>query len=123
MKDEEYIGYKIMKYESGKIISGADNRQSFVAEKNQDIEMYGNGIYLGMSKDYVMNYYSGLADEEVLLTLKFKKSSIIFGSLDDREPELSVRKATIIDIEKLVDGELIQEVKQVQKPKNKKFKI
>lgn len=115
---EEYLtGYKVMKAEDGKIISGADNRQSFSIEKNKEIEMYGNGIYLGMDKDYVFNYYSGLADEEVLLTLKFKKSDIITGSLDDREPELSVRKAIITDFQNIIEGELIK-----PEPKKKKLK-
>jgi len=115
---EEYLtGYKVMKTENGKIISGADNRQSFSIEKNKEIQMYGNGIYLGMDKDYVFNYYSGLADEEVLLTLKFKKSDIITGSLDDREPELSVRKAIITDFQNIIEGEIVK-----PEPKKKKLK-
>lgn len=114
--DEYLTGYKIMKTENGKIVSGADSRQSFPLEKNKSIDMYGNGIYLGMDKDYVFDYYSGLADEEVLLTLKFKKSDIITGSLDDREPELSVRKAIITDFQNIIEGELI-------KPESKKKKL
>lgn len=116
--DEYLTGYKIMKTENGKIVSGADSRQSFPLEKNKSIDMYGNGIYLGMDKDYVFNYYSGLADEEVLLTLRFKKSDIIVGDLNDREPELSVKKATIIDFQHIIEGEFVQ-----PSPKKRKLKI
>lgn len=120
MEDKEYIGYKVMKTENGKIISGKDSRQNFNLEINKDFSMTGNGIYLGMDKDYVMTYYSGLADEEVLLELKFKKSDIITGSLDDREPEISVRTAKILSFKNIIDGEIIeQNKKKVNKNKIK----
>jgi hypothetical protein len=115
MENKEYIGYKVMKTENGKIISGKDSRQKFDLKINKEFEMTGNGLYLGMDKDYVMTYYSGLADEEVLLELKFKKSDIITGSLDDREPEISVRKAIILSYSKIIDGEFVPD-----KPSTKK---
>lgn len=120
MENQEYIGYKVMKTEKGKIISGKDSRQTFNLELNKEFEMYGNGLYLGMDKDYVMTYYSGLADEEVLLELKFKKSDIITGSLDDREPEISVRKAVILSYCHIIEGELVPE-KTTAKKKVKPF--
>lgn len=116
----DLIGYKIMRTENGRVIAGADSRQSFDLELGTDIKMQGNGIYLGMSKDYVMTYYSGLADEEVLLTLQFKKSDIIVGDLNDKEPELSLKTVKVIGIEYLEEGELIE--KPVKKA-NSKLKI
>lgn len=118
MKDKDLIGYKIMEIKNGKIISGADKRQSFDLELNKEIQMYGNGIYIAMSKDYVMNYYSGLADEEVLLTLKFNTDDIIIGNLEDKEPELSVKKAIILNFENIIEGELVKKNIKNFKSKN-----
>lgn len=63
--------------------------------------MPGDGIFLAPTRQYVLDYYSGLADEEVLLTLEFDPDKLITGNLADREPELSVREATIVEYEKL----------------------
>lgn len=89
------IGYKVMQVENGRLIAGADKRLTFPLKKGV-ISMRGNGIYLGMSASYVRDYYSGLADEEVLLTLEFDESDITTGNINDREPELSVKKAKIV---------------------------
>lgn len=118
-KDKEYTGYKVMAYNEGNIISGADNRQKFNLSVGSEISMTGNGIYLGTNKDYVMNYYAGLADEEVLLEVTFKKSDIITGSLTDREPEISVKKAVLKSFKHIIDGEFVQEEKNKIKRKMK----
>ena len=93
------VGYKIMNTDGRKVISGADSRQSFNLKKNAEIRMKGDGIYVGTSKQYVLDYYSGLADREVLLTFHFKKEDITSGNIEDREPELSLRSAKLIDWE------------------------
>ena len=63
--------------------------------------MPGLGLYLAPTRRYVLDHYSGLADEEVLLTLEFDPSKLTSGNLSDREPEFSVREATIVDYEVL----------------------
>ena len=120
--DEVIIGYKVMRLENDSIISGANSQYAFNLEIGSIISMEGNGIYMGTNKDYVLNYYSGLADVESLLTLEFSKSDIVTGSLDDREVEISVRKAKIIDTQLIVEGELIQKTKSNQ-PKVSNQKI
>lgn len=113
----KYVGYKVMPLENGILIAGADKRQTFELKKNTNIKMNGNGIYIGMDKDYVMDYYSGLAEEEVFLTLEFNKADITTGNIEDKEPELSLRTAKIIDIHKIEDGEIIENKKKVKKNK------
>lgn len=94
------IGYKVMhvsddyKY----IISGANNRLRFAMEV-KSISMPGNGIYIGTDKEYVLDYYSGLHDNEVLLTVEFDENTIITGNINDSEPEISVSYVRIIDKE------------------------
>jgi hypothetical protein len=117
---EKIIGYKVMKFDNDKIISGADNRQAFNLEVGSTIEMTGNGIYLGVNKEYVHSYYAGLADIEVMLTLEFNKSDIITGQLTDKEPELSVRKAKILNTELIVDGEYVKKPTVKDEKSNKK---
>ena len=95
------IGYKVMPLRDGQLRSGADGRQEFVLEVGAVIEMPGNGVYLAPHRDYVLTYYSGLADEEVLLTVEYDEDALITGNLDDREPEVSVREVTILAIEHL----------------------
>jgi GNAT superfamily N-acetyltransferase len=97
------IGYKVMRYENGMIIAGANSRLSFKAEVGKTISMPGNGIYMSPNKEYVLNYYSGLADDEVLITFEFDINDITLGNLTDKESEIAVKHAKIINLEPLED--------------------
>lgn len=101
--EQPMIGYKVMRIEDGQLVAGADSRQTFPSTIGTTINMKGNGIYLGTDEQYVLDYYSGLADEEALLTFEFYPSDITTGNLDDREVEISVKSAKLIDIEVLED--------------------
>lgn len=92
------IGYKVMPLsdDGQQILSGANSRLSFPLD-TCELSMPGNGIYLALSKEYVLDYYSGLSEREVLLTLEFNESDILSGNIEDKEPELSVGKVTIIN--------------------------
>jgi len=94
-------GYKVMRYENGRAIAGADSRQSFVPRVGTTVSMDGNGIYMSPNKQYVLDYYSGLHDNEILLTFEFDPSEITFGNLTDRESEIAVVSAKIVDVEAL----------------------
>ena len=100
------LGYKAMRFENGRAISGADSRQSFVVRKGHVIRMPGKGVFLSTNREYILKYYAGGNDRDVVLTLEFDPKDIvsILGSLDDREPELTVRAAKIVDFE-IVDNE------------------
>lgn len=95
------IGYKVMRYEDGKLISGANSRIRFKPEIGKTITMPENGVFLSPKKQYVIDYYSGLSDQEALLTFEFDVDDIISGNLEDREPELGVRRVKLVDIEVL----------------------
>jgi hypothetical protein len=93
------IGYKVMRKKGEYAVSGADSRQRFPLRKGSKIRMPGYGIYLTPHRQYALDYYSGLHDEEVLLKLKYKPSQIAFGNLQDREPEIAVPEAVLVDFE------------------------
>lgn len=95
------IGYKIMRIVNNTLVSGANSRIKFPAKINSIIEMPGKGIYLSTNRNYVVNYYSGYHDREVLLVLSFNKNDIIWGNITDIENEVGVRKAKILKIQKL----------------------
>jgi len=101
------IGYKVMRFDEGRLVSGADSRQNFNLKVGETMSMPGNGIYLGVDKQYVFDHYSGLADVEQMLTLEFKKSDIIVGQITDAEPELGVRQARILKMDLIIDGEYL----------------
>ena len=58
-------------------------------------------------KDLVIDYYSNNTDNvEVLVTLEFDSDDITSGYLDEVEPVLTVKKATIKNIEVVEDYEV-----------------
>ena len=89
------LGYKVMRVENGYAIAGADSSQSFKLDQDELVYFAGNGIYLGTTKQYVLDYYSGLAELEVLLTLSYNPKHINTGCLEDKEPEISVTVANL----------------------------
>lgn len=100
---EKMLGYKAMRYERGEAVSGADSRHRFKVRKGKVVRMPGKGIFLSPNRQYVLDYYAGHNDTEVLLTLEFDPAHITSGAntLSDREPELTVSSAKIVDFELL----------------------
>ena len=98
-ESEVFIGYKVMRLEDDFLISFADSRLKFPAEKGLVLNMPGKGIYLSPNKEFVLNYYGGNTDDqEALLTLEFEKENVTGGNLTDKESEVSVSSAKTIDI-------------------------
>ena len=97
---ESAIGYKVMEIKDGMLVSLADDNFNIPANIGTTIEFPGQGSYLSPNKEFVLQYYSGLTDnDEALVTLEFDPADIKSGSMDDLESEISVSKAKIIDIE------------------------
>ncbi len=92
--------YKVMPIDDrGELISGADSRQTFGRPAvGMIITMPGNGVYCAPGKAYVLHYYSGLADHEVLLELE-AVGELLTGNPTDREPELSYRSVRVVGFE------------------------
>jgi len=101
--DKDLIGYKVMPLINGEISSGANARLNLDIKVGKVLTMPGNGIYLSLNKQYVLDYYSELADDEVLITFKFNTKDITTGDITDRETELSVKKVLVTSIKHITD--------------------
>jgi hypothetical protein len=99
------FGYKVMPLGRKGIISGSDSRQDFNLKVNAIIKMPYNGVYLSNDPDYVIDYYSGLSDDEVILKLMFSESDVIDGlsQMNDAQPEIGVSKVQIVCYQKVDD--------------------
>lgn len=93
------LGYKIMRFEDGFAISGANSRLAFKPQIGQTVTMPGHGIYMSPNREYVETYYGGHHETEILLKFSFDPVDIIWGNLEDRESEIAVSKAKVIDFE------------------------
>jgi len=103
---QKMIGYKVMRGENGVLISGSNSRIALPMQTGVIHSMPGQGIFLGITPEYVTDYYfSGGEDpddpKEYLITYEFDPSQITFGNLKDREWEISVPSAKVIDIKPL----------------------
>lgn len=99
-EDGTYTGYKVMALEDGVLRSGADSRQTFDMAAGTTISMPGNGVFLSNNPEYVIDYYSGLADDEVLIEVKFDRDNVVDGDsqFNDREPEIGVSDVEIVSV-------------------------
>ena len=94
------VGYKIMSYVNGRIVSLAKPDIIIPKRIGSTISAVGKGVYLSPSKEFVIQYYSGLTDfDDVLLELEYTRQDVITGDPDYKEGELSVSRATIKNIE------------------------
>jgi hypothetical protein len=97
------LGYKVMRVENGELVSGANSRLTLPMQIGAIHDMPGHGIYMGKSPEYVKDYYSSSEDlddpKEVLITYQFSVDDVIHGNLEDREWEISVPTARVLNIE------------------------
>jgi hypothetical protein len=93
----KYIGYKTMQYDDGFAISVYDKKLKFKLKKGNVIEMPFKGIFISTDKQFVEDYYQGMADTEVFITLEFDEKDIIAGNPKDKSSEMRIRKGTIKD--------------------------
>ena len=92
------VGYKVMRYdpETGEAVSGADSRLRLPLRKGATHRMPGQGIFLAPTEKYVLDYYAE-HDFNVLLKYEFDPATITFGNLEDRQPEIAVPRAKVLD--------------------------
>ena len=74
----------------------------------------GEGIFLSLDPDYVLDYYSHGSDDpedpqQALMKYEFSPEDIMFGNLTDRETEFTVPKAKLINYSLLHEREAVVE--------------
>jgi hypothetical protein len=94
------LGYKVMGYDpdTKEVVSGANSRIRLKLNRGTTHKMPGKGIFLGASPKYVLDYYAN-HDFNALITYSFDPSEVTSGSLDDREPEITVPRAKVEKVE------------------------
>ena len=105
---QRVTAYKVMPVdEEGRIRSGMMRGRVDTSGFTQwaTVSMPGKGIYMSLGKNFVLDYYSGLADNEVLGTFEFDPGDLTRGNLTDRETDFSVSSAKIVKIQKMTGGE------------------
>ena len=92
------VGWRIMRYdpEQGDAVSGADSRQRVPLVAGAATRLRGIGMFLGSTAAYVRDYYGG-NDHNVLMRYAFRREDVNRGNLLDREPEIAVREAILLD--------------------------
>jgi hypothetical protein len=107
---EVLVGYKVMAYDPnlGNLVSGANSRIRLDMRKGAVHEMPRPGIFLAARKRYVMDYYA-THEINALITYLFDPQDVTTGRLDDREPEITVKKAVVENVELFdEDGERLR---------------
>lgn len=92
------IAYKIIDYNNG-------NPQSMAGKVliPMNLGQYdGEPLYFSLTKQYVIDYYV-CNNTNILLTIRFNPSDVIWGNLTDRETEFTLSKFTIIKKEFVTD--------------------
>ena len=95
-----YIGYKIVGWDGQRAFSIYNKAFTITINKGAIIAD-PKGIHLGVSKKYVLGYFSAEPEKELLLTYEYKSSDLIAGDPDFQMGEVMVKQARLIEIEKM----------------------
>jgi len=99
---QKLFGYKIVAWDGQSARSLYDANQVINTTIGASAEMGGNGVYLGTSKKFCTDYYSGLTeDQDMLLTYSFSDQDIINGDPYHQNSEITVRQAILENCELL----------------------
>jgi hypothetical protein len=92
-------GYRIVSKDGDSLVTLAGNER--VDDRIGAKHNYtGNGLYLGTSKKFVEDYYSGLSDlPDVMLTYIFDVDDVLSGDPSSPDSEITVSKAVLQNVE------------------------
>ena len=91
-------GYKIVAYEGDKFFSLQNPDLEYHA-KIGTVESPTNGMFLGTTKDFVLDYYTGMTDkQDALLVYTYDPADVISGNPNE-DGEIKVTQAKLDSIE------------------------
>ena len=102
-----YIGYKVVAY-NGKRAVSIYNMDKEISLNIGGYEIDPKGLYLGTSRKFCINYYTGLSDDyeegiggyqDMLLTYEYSIDDLLEGFPDDSDGEVKVKKAKLVNKE------------------------
>lgn len=93
-------GYKIVGFNGTYAYSIYDTKLKISLVPNSII----HNSYLGTSREYVINYFSGgTNDRDLLLTYQYDPKDVIKGDPEFKNGEIVVKEARLINVEELKD--------------------
>ena len=97
LPDGRLLGYRVSRLdpEMNRAISGSNSRLSWNIEPGTVIQLPSPGLFLTNTKQYAKDYYI-IHDHNILQEIAFDPSSILSGSLLDKEPEVSISLGVIV---------------------------
>ena len=97
LPDGRLLGYRVSRLDPEKsiAISGANSRLSWGIEPGTTISLPSPGIFLTNNEQYAKDHYL-IHDYNILQEIAFDPSSILSGSLLDREPEVSISLGVVV---------------------------
>lgn len=106
----KYLGYKsaiIRKQGKSKSLFSIYDKNFEISEAKIGTIVNLQKFYLGTSKQFVLDYYSDMSDEdEVLLTYEYSDNDIVSGGPPDHSlSEIVVKRAKLISIEPMLKNE------------------
>lgn len=97
-------GYKIVGFNGTYAYSLYDPKLKISLVPNSTI----TNSYLGNSREYVINYFSGgTNDRDLLLTYQYDPKDVIKGDPEFKKGEIVVKEARLINVEELSSDELV----------------
>ncbi len=90
------VGYRACRYDpvTDELVSGADSRLRMPGQRTPVHRMPGKGMFLTSDRQYAVDHYAG-HDCNAVCRYLFWPSDVTSGSLEDREPEISVSEAEL----------------------------
>lgn len=98
---ENFHGYKIVAYDGTRFYS-LYSQKTLNIQIGQTLNFGGEGLFLGTTKEFCTNYYSGgTDDQDALITFEYSPQDLIKGDPHHHDGEVQVTKAKIVNIELL----------------------
>jgi hypothetical protein len=97
-----FYGYKVMTInEDDELESLAHSHQTQENRIGAMHHVSDHGMYLANTAKFVLDYYSGNSDNEVLIKYEFSPKDVLSGNLTDKEAVITVSKALVHDMKGL----------------------
>lgn len=102
-----FLGFRIISHSPDGGYKTLYGQEPFNPVLNKVYAIKGQGLYLGTSKKFCMDYYSGGTDDsDVLLTYEYSPKDLIKGDpTENTDGEVIVSRAKLIEIEHITDDD------------------
>ena len=100
LPDGRLVGWRVASHEGGHAVSAADSHQKAKLRKGTLTRFTGKGMFLGNTREFVLDHYE-VNEQNVLMRYAFHPEAVLSGNLTDREAEVSVAVAELLDWEVL----------------------